>query len=1420
MADMPERFKLRRIPVCPPEEGELDEEAEWVYKYAFVTANISRQDYEPGGAGADASALFDAARSGTTRKGPSTIGKIHEALNCMRNQQFEVPFIAFYRKEYVEPELNINDLWKVYHWDEKWMQLRNRKQNLVRLFEKMQQFQFMQVEDAPLPSGFRALTEEDIERAKNVQTMEELRDVYQHFLLYYGTDIPRMKAQQRQVRRKAREEDGEGEEEEEAQEPDGLKQASRKTGYSICVQAGLADVANKFGLTPEQFGENMRDNYQRHDVEQETAEPPDLAGQFISNQFGSSEDVLKGARHMVAMQIAHDPQVRQCLRQIFYERAHVTCAPTKKGMKEIDEAHQCYTFKYLKNKPIQELQDDQYLKIDIAEKDGLMTKEIHLDKRDNMTTYFDEIKQLYQRDEFSNLVQEWNNQRSEALERALNHILYPQMAKELHVKLLEEAKEAVVKSSCRKLYGWLKVAPYQVEQQLDDEDDEFDSSRGLRVMGVCYSTNREVASYCCVIDGDGNVVDFMRLVHIMKRKNSYRASDREAKEMELDKLKDFIATKKPHVIAVAAESREAMSVMEDIKELVAALEQEQQMAPINVELLDNELGIVYANSKKAEHDFREYPSLLRQALSLARRLQEPLVEFAQLCNPDEDILSLKYHTLQDEVNREDLMEALYLEFVNRVNEVGVDVNKCVAYTHTAPLVQFVCGLGPRKGYHLLRILKQHNSHLENRTQLVTLCHMGPKVFFNCAGFIKIDTAALGDSTEAYIEVLDGSRVHPETYEWARKMAVDALEYDDTAEDANPAGALEEILESPERLKDLDLDAFAEELERQGYGNKHITLYDIRAELNYRYKDLRTPYRSPTTEERFNLLTKETPQTFYLGKLIMCRVSGFAHKRPKGDQLDQADPVRNDETGLWQCPFCLKSDLPELSEVWNHFDAGECPGQAVGVKTQLDNGVFGFLPLKYLSDKHVSNPEERVAVSMMLHCRITKIDIERFQVELTSRSSDLLDKEGKWKLQKDLFYDYDTEETDTKKEEDKHKQRARQTYVKRVIAHPSFRNIDYKSCEKEMANMEQGEVLIRPSSKGTDHLTATWKVADGILQHIDVREEGKENAFSLGHSLWIGEEEFEDLDEIIARHIQPMAAFARDITNYKYYQDFNGGKRELAEKLLQEEKRKGPSKIPYYFSASQQYPGKFLLAYMPRKAAKYEYATVTPEGIRYRSKMFHSLNSLVRWFKEHFRDRIPGTPMTARTPMGMTGNINATPRMAVDTNAMQRARPGVFSGTPAYQPTPGTPYGYGSYQPVATPMMTPIMTPSYPSNQASLSTPAQMMGTPAPVATPLPIATPLQQPMTTPVQGGMATPQYVPTPRASWSAAQTTPVPARNPPGHTPVQQRPPSDWAKMAELWAKRKQTDPKPKRTPLPDQSPKVAASPVGGSTPLFDER
>jgi len=109
-----------------------------------------------------------------------------------------------------------------------------------------------------------------------------------------------------------------------------------------------------------------------------------------------------------------------------------------------------------------------------------------------------------------------------------------------------------------------------------------------------------------------------------------------------------------------------------------------------------------------------------------------------------------------------------------------------------------------------------------------------------------------------------------------------------------------------------------------------------------------------------------------------------------------------------------------------------------------------------------------------------------------------------------------------------------------------------------------------------------------LQHIDVREEGKENAFSLGQSLWIGNEEFEDLDEILARHIAPMASHARDVINFKVFRDFDGGKRDKAEEALREERRKNANKIHYFLSACKSYPGKFLLSYLPRQRCRHEY----------------------------------------------------------------------------------------------------------------------------------------------------------------------------------------------------------------------------------------
>lgn len=134
--------------------------------------------------------------------------------------------------------------------------------------------------------------------------------------------------------------------------------------------------------------------------------------------------------------------------------------------------------------------------------------------------------------------------------------------------------------------------------------------------------------------------------------------------------------------------------------------------------------------------------------------------------------------------------------------------------------------------------------------------------------------------------------------------------------ANPAGALEEFLEEPERLKDLD--AFAEELEQQGFGKKSITLYDIRTELNCRYKDLRTP-TSPKSEELY--VNKGEPRYILYRQNYYIYFIRYYKKKTSRDQLDQGNPVRNDKARLWQCPFCLKNDFPELSEVWTHLNAG-------------------------------------------------------------------------------------------------------------------------------------------------------------------------------------------------------------------------------------------------------------------------------------------------------------------------------------------------------------------------------------------------------------------------------------------------------------------------------------------------------------------
>nr|XP_045607015.1 transcription elongation factor SPT6-like [Procambarus clarkii] len=1374
--DIPERFQLRRIPVTRTRgdgddrsaDKELTQEAKWIYHHAFFRPFISNQEGR------------EKARHGS-HKDTNTIQKIYNALDLMRNQTFEIPFIAFYRKEEVCPELNIRDLWKIYRWDEKWCQLKYRKENLRSLFQSMREYQGDHITKDPDGShleNMRILQEEDIVRIEEIETSEQFNDYYKFFLLHYGKDQLSMRDHMKTKHRKQRtaprvtrgfkkhdhgerdqngagiedgkiqrkvdeyedtedadeyeksgnnknkkgslranedvekeveteiEEQMEEENHESEEDSESLRRVVRKHEYELLRKAGIESLTNKFGLTAEQFGENLRDNYQRFDVQQWPEDPTREAKQLISKICSTPERVLEVAVRMVGWQLSCEPLIRRTVREVYFKRARISSRPTPQAVNIIDEHHSLYELKYLKDKPVIDLQGDQFLRLKCGVEDKLLTVSFSDTIEGSTTkTYLDEMKQLYCRDEFSQVVQDWNDLRGRAIEFAYKRII-EDLKRELSQRLLQESNDHVMEKCCSKLNNWIKIAPYN-PGDFSGEDEDWDTEKGFRVFSIAFVPDLSQAAFGCCIDIDGDCCEYIRLPHLLKRRNAYNERDALAKKSDIRRMQDFITRCKPHVISICGQSREALMVKEDLIQILKDLEKQERFPKINTEIIDNDLAHIYAMSKKGEADFLDYPPLLRQAISVGRRVQDPLIEFSQLCNADEELLNIKFHSLQDQLNSKELLDALYTEFVNCTNEVGVDLNRAVAHPYTQNLVQFVCGLGPRKANLLIRNMKQNNHRLENRNQLVVNFHMGPKIFINCAGFIKIDTNALGDS-DNYIDVLDSTRIHPEAYDWARKMVFDALDYED--ENGEPAEALKEILETPEKLSELDLKAFANELQNQGFGKKNTTLYDIKRELKHRYRDFRSTYRSPTPEEVFSILTKESPETFYVGKLVQATVTNFIHRKLRRDQVDNAYPVRTEGTGLWQCPFCLKNYFPELSEVWNHFDAGDCPGPVIGIKVRLDNGISGFISIKNLSDKTVINPAERVRRDCLVLCRIMKIYPDKFSVDLTSRSSDLQDRNNKWKAPKDTYYDHEAEEKDLNLDRKKMDQKASR-YQKRVIVHPSFRNIDYNEAEKVMQQLEQGEVIIRPSSKGINHLTATWKVTTGICQHIDVLEQAKQYDFSLGQKLWIGNEEFDDLDEIITRHILPMASNVRQILEHKYYKESIMGNKEKAAELLKEEKRKNPKSIPYIFSPRKDLPGKFLMSYLPRAKVIHEFVTVNPEGFKFRQKMqFLNLAGLLNWFKQNFHRTLSGaTPRMMSTGTSYMGNStpylmgvdaftiqkvaqNLNPQMlhnlsqaATNTPCSVNTSGGFSHGFSKYANTPYTPSDQ-------TPFMTPYATP--------------------------------------------------------------------------------------------------------------------------------
>ena len=203
--------------------------------------------------------------------------------------------------------------------------------------------------------------------------------------------------------------------------------------------------------------------------------------------------------------------------------------------------------------------------------------------------------------------------------------------------------------------------------------------------------------------------------------------------------------------------------------------------------------------------------------------------------------------------------------------------------------------------------------------------------------------------------------------------------------------------------------------------------------------------------------------------------------------------------------------------------------------------------------------------------------------------------------------------------------------------------------------------------------------------------GFQPPYSRDQIQFVPPQEYEDLDEILARFIQPMASFARDLLSHKCYRAASGGDKKTLESILAKEKDKNPKRIPYFFSASRQYPGKFMLAYQPASKPRIEYITITPDGFRYRNHMHNSVETLVKWFKDHYRDPIPRPipTTTSHVPshlMTASQNIDPSlfPHLQAAVNTAHQQRGGGSSSSP-YTPsqwatsTPTPQYGQQPYQ---------------------------------------------------------------------------------------------------------------------------------------------
>ncbi len=493
----------------------------------------------------------------------------------------------------------------------------------------------------------------------------------------------------------------------------------------------------------------------------------EMATEYINSEKGveSVEDAINGALDIIAENIADDSDYRKKIKSFCFREAVIS---TKAAKEEKSPYEMYYDF----SEPILKIPSHRILAINRGEKEEFL--KVKLDKPEEKI--IDYLKKQ--------IIQDYKSQFAEILERTIidsyKRLIEPSIEREIRADLSEKSEEQAIKVFGKNAKQLLLQPPI----------------KNMTVMGFdpAYRTGCKIA----VIDKTGKVLD-TTTVYPTEPQNDVEG----AKKV----LKGLIQKHQINMIAIGngTASRESeMFVSDMIKEIGGE---------IYYAIVSEAGASVYSASKLATEEYPEINVSLRGAISIARRLQDPLSELVKI-----DPKSIGVGQYQHDVNQKKLNESLTGVVEDAVNSVGVDVN-----TATPSLLSYVSGINGTIAKNIVKY-RDENGELKQRKDLLKVPKLGPAAFKQCAGFIRIFDGK---------NPLEVTSVHPESYEAAEKLLA-KLGY--SVDNLKDKSKLEEL---KQEFKKVKVEKMAQELE---IGT--LTLKDIIDELAKPGRDLREDLPKP------------------------------------------------------------------------------------------------------------------------------------------------------------------------------------------------------------------------------------------------------------------------------------------------------------------------------------------------------------------------------------------------------------------------------------------------------------------------------------------------------------------------------------------------------------------------------------------------